>query len=118
MGGVASKYINRYAALFNIRFQVCGMDSSEALLLVRVKNPGQQRCDKRKAQARKAVQAARTEMGRGDNSLKSLFLKYSQNPRFPLSLVTIARCLVRFYANIRRLEAMTIMPAISPPIAI
>jgi hypothetical protein len=35
MGGVASKYINRYAALFNVRFQVGKMDPSEALLLVR-----------------------------------------------------------------------------------
>ena len=35
MGGVASKYINRYAALFNIRFQVGRMDPSEALLLVK-----------------------------------------------------------------------------------
>lgn len=35
MGGVASKYINRYAALFTIRLQVCRMNPSEALLLVR-----------------------------------------------------------------------------------
>jgi hypothetical protein len=37
MGGVASKYINRYAALFNIRFQVGRMDPSEA-----ERNQGQQ----------------------------------------------------------------------------
>jgi transposase-like protein len=35
MGGVASKYINRYAALFNLRYQIGKMDPSEALLLVR-----------------------------------------------------------------------------------
>jgi len=35
MGGVASKYINRYAVLFNVRFQVGKMNPSEALLLVR-----------------------------------------------------------------------------------
>lgn len=34
MGGVASKYINRYAALFSLRYQIGKMDSSEALLLV------------------------------------------------------------------------------------
>ncbi len=35
MSGVASKYINRYAALFNLRFQIGKMDPSEALLFVR-----------------------------------------------------------------------------------
>ena len=35
MSGVASKYINRYAALFNLRYQIGKMDPSEALLFVR-----------------------------------------------------------------------------------
>jgi hypothetical protein len=35
MGGVTTKYINRYAALFNLRYQIGKMDPSEALLLVR-----------------------------------------------------------------------------------
>lgn len=35
MGGVASKYINRYAAFFNIKFLVGKMDPTEVLLLVK-----------------------------------------------------------------------------------
>ena len=42
MGGVASKYINRYAALFNVRFQVGRMDPIKGNSFVTIERPKQE----------------------------------------------------------------------------